>query len=121
MNTTTYVLLQELSPSSAAVLALDEGKRLHSIDLTAAKAQELAKGVGYAQWAPSQDILVAQSEGKCLLWLDVGMTESIHLQDCQGQLVGLVEAQVSMCTSCVVAFVCGSGWGKVPSARGVCS
>ena len=87
------------------MLALDEGRRLYSIDRAASKALELAKGVGYAQWAPSQDILVAQSEGKCLLWLDLDLTESLHLQDCQGQLMGLVEAQVSMSTSCVYHVV----------------
>ena len=115
------MFLQELSPSSAVVLALDEGRRLYSIGRAASKAQELAQGVDYAQWAPSQDILVAQSEGKCLLWLDVDLTEGLHLQDCQGQLVGLVEAQVSVCTS-RIHHVWGSGWGKVLAmAGGICS
>ena len=41
---------------------------------------------------------MAQAEGRCLVWLNPHMLEAVHLGDCQGQLVGLAEAQVRCLT-----------------------
>ena len=77
----------------------DAQHRLYSFGAASGTCLELAQEAVYAQWAPSRDILVAQCAGKCLLWPDAEVPESVHLQDCEGQLVGLAEAQVCFAPS----------------------
>ena len=80
----------ELSHRGTHLLFKDKRNNLYLLDVEAGTKKTLAPSVGYCQWAPASDVVVAQSGSSLVVWYSVTDQTQQHVTPLKGDVTDMV-------------------------------